>query len=310
MKANAIVRIVLFSLAILILGSILLGVLCFNMFIVDGKVHLDTGMDSVEHVGAATTESFSAQIANLDIEWVAGSIIIQTDNDISEIKVEEIAPIESNYQMVCQQYGQTLKVQYCNESQKYSFLGINDNEAVSKELIITVPANWNCNNLEIDAAATEVTVSGQSINKLDFDGASGKFTLENCNIVDLDIDTASGDVEFNGILKSLDFDAASAKFHGEFHQVPNQMDLDAMSGDLTLVLPEYSGFYLELDALSGSFDSDFDFHTMGAHYECGDSACRIKVSALSGDVSILKGVSSSQFSTGSTEHHPEDDKHH
>lgn len=306
MKANAIVRIVLFSLAILILGSILLGVLCFNMFIVDGKVHPDTGMDSVEHVGAATTESFSAQIANLDIEWVAGSIIIQTDNDISEIKVEEIAPIESNYQMVCQQYGQTLKVQYCNESQKYSFLGINDNEAVSKELIITVPANWNCNNLEIDAAATEVTVSGQSINKLDFDGASGKFTLENCNIVDLDIDTASGDVEFNGILKSLDFDAASAKFHGEFHQVPNQMDLDAMSGDLTLVLPEYSGFYLELDALSGSFDSDFDFHTMGAHYECGDSACRIKVSALSGDVSILKGVSNPQYA----EHHQEDDKHH
>ena len=298
MKTSAIVRIILLSLAILILTGILLGVLCFNMFIVDGIVHIDTGMNTVEPVGVATTESFSAQIRNLDIEWVAGSIIIQTNDAISEIQIEEISPVESDYQMVCQQYGQTLKIQYCNESQKYRLIGINDDDAVSKDLIITVPASWNCNTLEIDAAATEVTVSGQTINELDFDGASGKFTLENCKIVELDIDTASGDVEFSGILKSLDFDAASAKFHGEFHQVPNQLNLDAMSGDLTLVLPEYSGFYLELETLSGSFDSDFDFHTMGEHYECGDGACKIKVSAVSGDVSILKGVSTPQYAAG------------
>ena len=57
-----------------------------------------------------------------------------------------------------------------------------------------------------------------------------------------------------------------------------------------VVLPENSGFYLELDTVSGAFDSDFDFHTMGAHYECGDGACKIKVSGMSGDVSILKGI--------------------
>ena len=306
MKTSAIVRIILLSLAILILGGILLSVLCFNLFIADGKVHIDTDMNTVEPVGVATTDSFSAQITNLDIEWVAGSIIIQTDDTVSEIKIEETAPIGSDYQMVCQQYGQTLNIQYCNDSQKVRLIGINDNDAVSKDLIITVPANWNCNTLEVDAAATEVAVAGLTVNELDFDGASGKFILDNCKIVELDIDTASGDVEFTGTLKSLDFDAASATFHGEFHQVPNRLNLDAMSGDLTLVLPEYCGFYLELDALSGSFDSDFDCHTTGAHYECGDGACKIKVSALSGDVSILKGVPNPQYA----EHHPEDEQHH
>ena len=290
MKTSAIVRIILLSLAILILASILLGVLCFNMFVADGKVHIDTDMNTVEPVGVATTDSFSAQITNLDIEWVAGSIIIQTDDTISEIRIEETAPIESDYQMVCQQYGQTLKIQYCNDSQKVRLIGINENDAVSKDLIITVPANWNCNTLEIDAAATEVTVYSLQMNELDFDGASGKLTLDNCEIGVLDIDTTSGDVEFSGRLNELDFDAASARFEGEFLNVPHGINLEAISGDLTVVLPEHSGFYLELDTVSGSFDSDFDFHTTGAHYECGDSACKIKISAMSGDVSILKGT--------------------
>jgi len=289
MRTNAIIRIAAFSLAILILLGILLGALCFGIYLADGRVHIDTVQNNTEPLGISTADSYSAQISNLDIEWVAGSIIIQTDENLSEIKIEEFSPYESDYRTVCKQSGQTLKIQFCEESMRFPSFGIN--AEFSKDLIIRVPAGWNCNSIDIDAAATEVTVDGLQINELDFDGASGKFTLKNCDIVELDIDTASGDVEFTGILKTLDFDAASAKFHGEFYQTPNHLNLDAMSGDLTLVLPEYSGFYLELDTMSGAFYSDFDFHTTGAHYECGDSACKIKVSALSGDVEILKGVS-------------------
>ena len=287
MKTNAIVRIVLFSLAILILGSILLGVICFDMYILDGLIQI-TDHNTVEPVGMITTDLVSSQVRNIDIEWVAGTITIQEDENVTDIHIEEESTTGSEYQMVCKQSGQTLKIKYCEDLKGIGLIG--NNHYVSKNLIITVPTGWNCNNLEIDAAATDVTVHDLSINELDFDGASGTFVLENCDLVSLDIDTASGDVEFSGVLKDLDFDAASAKFHGEFYQVPNRLNLDAMSGDLTVILPEYSGFYLELDTMSGSFDSDFDFHTTGAHYECGDSACKIKISAISGDVSILKGI--------------------
>ena len=304
MKTNAIIRIILLSLALVLLVSILLGVLVFNMLIVDGSIHFQNEADTVEPLAVATAEAYDAQITNLDIEWVAGSITIQTSDTISEIQIEEVTPVASDYQMVCNQYGQTLKIQYCNESNKYRLIGINDNDADIKDLTITVPASWNCASLEIDAAATEVTVTGLSVNELDFDGASGKLILENCNIVDLDIDTASGDVEFSGNLNTLDFDAVSAKFHGEIHCIPEQLDLDAMSGDMTIVLPESCGFYMEKETMSGSFDSDFDFHTTGAHYECGDGACKIKINALSGDVCIYKGVSNH---SGDAWHHPETD---
>ena len=296
MKTSAIIRIVIFSLVIVLLSFVLLSVLDHNYYIESGRVHSyeEAGQLPTEGLMQINQHDITAQIQNIDIEWAAGSIIIQQSDSLSSIIIEESCPTYSEYETVIKQTGQTLKIKFSEESVKLS--GFSIDADISKDLIIRVPSSWNCNALEIDAAATDVTVDGLSINELDFDGASGRLTLENCNIVELDIDTASGDVEFTGILNDLDFDAASAKFYGEFYQVPNRLNLDAMSGDLTLVLPEYSGFYLEMETLSGSFDSDFDFHTMGAHYECGDGACKIKVNAMSGDVSILKGVSASQHS--------------
>ena len=99
-------------------------------------------------------------------------------------------------------------------------------------------------------------------------------------------------------MKTLDFDAASAKFYGEFYQMPNNLKLDAMSGDAELVLPSYAGFEMDFDSLSGSFESDFQFTTSGNSYKCGDCACKITVKTMSGDVSILKGVSNPQYAAG------------
>lgn len=290
MKSSAIVRIVLFSLAILILGGILLSAVCFNMYIVDGTIAFESH-SAAEEAPLLENEmqETSSQVCNLELEWVAGSITIQPDEHVHSIHVTEYTPSGSDYETVMQQSGQTLKIKFSKESVKLSGFSINAN--VSKDLVITVPADWNCNSIDIDAAAADVKIHDLKMNELDFDGASGKLILDNCDIVELDIDTASGDVDFSGTLNELDFDAASARFDGEFHNIPQKLNLDAMSGDMTLVLPENSGFSLELDSMSGSFDSDFDFHTMGAHYECGDSSCKIKVSALSGDVEILKGIS-------------------
>lgn len=290
MRTNAIIRIIIYSLVILILSGILISVLFFGLYVADGRVqshHSDEHIASIE--GVVTQEIFSNDIKNIEIEWVAGSITIQPSTTANDIQITESFGRDVSQTMVCRQSGQTLKIQFSEESMKFPSFGINVD--YSKDLVITVPENWIGNSLEIDAASTEVEVHDLNINELDFDGASGRLTLDNCEIVELDIDTASGDVEFTGILKELDFDAASAKFEGEFFQIPNHLNLDTMSGDLTIVLPEYCGFELTLDTMSGSFDSDFEFNTMGATYKVGDGACKIKVSAMSGDVSILKGIS-------------------
>ena len=75
MKTSAIIRIVIFSLVIVLLSFILMSVLDYNYYIESGRVH------SYEEVGQMPTESLmqinqhdiSTQIRNIEIEWVAGS---------------------------------------------------------------------------------------------------------------------------------------------------------------------------------------------------------------------------------------------
>ena len=308
MKANAIVRIVLFSLAILILLGILGSVMLARTFLIDvresGVVEVINEVLSVDESGniridgnGRSGEYDAAQIHDLKIEWVAGNIIIQPA-DTNTVHFEESAVSDSDYQMVVKRSGDKLTLKFCEESIMNWGVGVSINSNLKKDLVVTVPRDWTCDTLEIDTASARVEISDLQLNEVDFDGASGLLVLDNCDIVELDIDTASGDVEFSGVLKDLDFDAASAKFEGDFYQVPNRLDLDAMSGDMTITLPDYCGFEVDHDSMSGSFESDFQFSTNGKLYQCGDGACKITVSSMSGDIKILKGVHHPETSAG------------
>jgi DUF4097 and DUF4098 domain-containing protein YvlB len=298
MKTNAIVRIVLFSLAIMVLLGILSSVLLFRGFMADMKdsgimeavseVFSHEGTDELRIDGTGYQTEFDAtQIRNLEIDWVAGTIIIQRGNT-NTIRVEESAVSDGKYQMITRCSGDKLILKFCEENVAIWGFSSNIEENLSKDLIITVPADWVCDNLEIDTASARVEVCDLRIDEVDFDGASGYCFFENCEIEKLDIDTASGDVEFSGSLQKLDFDAASAKFTGTFMNIPRSLDLDAMSGDMYIELPEQCGFEVNHDSMSGVFESDFQFTANGSNYKCGDGACKIAVSSMSGDIKIMK----------------------
>lgn len=287
MKASAIIRIIAFSLAIILLSFILLSVIDYNYYLENGRVHSYEDFEIEQPIDMIQQDVISSQVKNIEIEWVSGNVTIRSDPTAQGILVTEHYSSGSEYRMVMKQSGQTLKIQFSEDSIKLSSFGVNVD--VNKDLFIAVPSDWSANSIEIDAAAAEVNIHDLSINELDFDGASGNLILDNCNITELDIDTASGDVEFIGDLEKLDFDAASAEFYGEFHNIPRSLNMDSMSGDLKIVLPEDSGFELQLDAMSDSFDTDFTIGTVDDLYICGNGECKIKVSALSSNVSILKG---------------------
>ena len=300
MKTNAIIRIVCFSLGILILLAIMGSVLMAQRFFFDIKesglltvvdqILMVDESDDIRIDGTGSSVDYdAAQIRDINIEWVSGAIIIQP-GDTQTIHIEESSVTDSDYQMVAKCSGDELTLKFCHENIANWGIGVNSNTNISKDLMITVPRDWICDTLEIDTASARVEISDLQFNEVNFDGASGKFLLNNCNIMDLDIDTASGDVEFSGILKDLDFDAASAKFDGEFYNVPNHLKLDTMSSDTKITLPEGSGFVVAHDSMSGSFQSDFQFTSSGNHYKCGNGSCQIDINSMSGDVHILKGT--------------------
>lgn len=304
MKRDALFRIVLYSVVILILLAILLlypfassakqdHALAATMVPVTEPLMPMT--DSTQETRVAIyfpyegeKSSFPAgEISEIEIEWVAGDILIQPGSS-DQITVDEDGNFDEKYTMVLKQQGKALKIAFCEESVG-NYFGISTRTDVSKDLTITVPVDWVCQSLELDVASAQVEVNDLTIRDVDFDGASGTCEFENCIVEEIDIDTASGDISFVGQLDTLDCDAASASVLAVLSNVPSRLDLDVMSGDLDITLPEDAGFSLRMDAMSDNFTSDFDTVLKNGNYVSGDGACRINLDALSGDVTIRKG---------------------
>lgn len=298
MKTNAIIRIVIFSLVILVLGSILVGGIAWRnrgfgwaYRLRQGTEEVSpTSSDSGEHHKKAENHDYtssaqraSGKIEELSIDWASGSITIQP-GDTDEILYEETGDFDSANAMVAKVSGSKLTIQYCKDGSFLSF-----GSSLHKDLTITVPRDWVCRELEMDVASADLDIRELTIQEFDFDGASGRCTLTDCTVGEMSLDTASGDVTFSGTLDTLDCDSASAKLQLELRNTPRSIDMDTASGSLTMVLPEDCGFTVSLDALSGRFSSDFATTTQNGHHIYGDGSCKINVSSMSGGVTIRKG---------------------
>lgn len=228
-------------------------------------------------------------ICEINIEWVVGDIYIAAVEGIDQIQISESHVDEDKYLMNVTEENGKLTIQFCRDG--FNGFGINLGTTLSKDLTICVPADWVCRELQLEVASANVTLEHMQIGNVDFDGASGTCDFVNCTVGDLDIDTASGDVTFFGSLTRLDFDAASASFNGNLTNCPSEIDMDGMSGDLELTLPQDCGFTVTMDGLSSHFSSDFAYETRNGNYICGDGRCRISVDGMSSDVYIHKAAS-------------------
>lgn len=230
----------------------------------------------------------ASQIRDIEIEWAAGSVVIQP-KDIDEIYIMEDGLTGDMEPMVWKVREDKLSIQYSkNTDHEFGFgLNLGGN---TKDLIIQVPFDWQCDSLEIDAASASLEVNDLTIRKMEFDGASGTCVFDNCTVTTLDLDTASGDVLFKGSLEQLECDAASANIILELSNVPKSLDLDTASGDLDVILPENAGFTVTLETLSGEFQSDFKTTNRNGSYVAGNGRCRIEVDGMSGSVNIRKGA--------------------
>jgi len=288
MRTNAIVRIVIWSIVIVLLVSILGAGLLYRHY----ARHIRESTPEATYIpepiasGNDASSSFDpAAVREIEIEWAAGTITICPDDDTDVIRVTEDNLQNEKYAMSCFLKDGELSIRFSKDDFR---LSIGDD--MQKNLTIQVPAGWACGSLEIDAASADLKVNSLTLENVDFDGASGVCAFENCVVGSMDVDTASGDIHFSGSLKTLDLDAASASFYGNLVTPPRRIDVDSMSGNLELTLPADAGFTARVEGLSSRFSSDFETVIQNGSYIHGDGSCSITVDAMSGDVTINKAT--------------------
>lgn len=285
MKTNAIIRILLYSLAIFLLLGILLTVLGV------GQLRFDLGTLSGEYItgdGAVDAD----QIRNIEIEWVSGDIDIRlAAGDSQQILFSESGYAGDNLRMVWEQKGDTLIIKYSQPTVNIGFISTPD-----KALQIDIPADWYCENLDITTVSGSVDVMQLKAAEIELENVSATCTLE-CSAQEVSITTVSGEIEYRGEVDTLECETVSADCSLMLDRAPRQLKLESVSGDMIVGLPENAGFTAKLDSVSGDIYTDFATSTHNGSQVYGDGSCQIGADTISGDIEIKRYESSSAKDT-------------
>jgi lia operon protein LiaG len=162
------------------------------------------------------------------------------------------------------------------------------------------------NNMSGDIDVSSITaetadfscMSGSvNINKLTADTnvstASGRIVAKELNSRITDIDAMSGRIELTGKLGDLDARTASGDMDITYTEFNNNIKLDAMSGSISITLPESAQFALKAKSTSGSVRCDFPISLQKneSHYlegKVGNGEKFVNITAVSGSVKIRK----------------------
>ena len=279
MKRNAIFRIILFSFLAVVLVGVLISGIALKKYQMPGIV-VRKSFDAPEVSG----NKFNAgEIDRLKIEWAAGSIVlVPVEGNKISITEELLGGDES---MVLKKDGSTLYVQYSEGAVGISF----GSGSLKKNLYITVPQDWECKELEIDAASATVQVENLTIEEVESSTASGTHIFTNCQVGTMKMETVSGDLNFTGTLEKLDFNGVSAQADVVVTNFPKSIDVETISGDLNITLPKECGFTVDKDTVSGRFSSELPTTEQNGKIVYADGHCEIEVEGVSASVHIRKG---------------------
>ena len=280
MKRNAIFRMILFGFLTVVLVGILISGIALKQYQVTGVVV----RESADVLAVGGYSSPAKEVDRLKIAWAAGKIVIvPTDQDDITVTEELLGGDKT---MVLKKDGSTLYVEYCEDNISLSFCSNNN---LKKNLYISVPQDWECKELEIDAASATVQVENLTIEEVESSTASGTHIFTNCQVEKLKMETVSGNLDFTGSLDKLDFNGVSAQANLVLSNQPKSIQLESVSGDLNLTLPEGCGFTVDKDTVSGRVSSELPTTEQNGKIVYADGHCEIEVEGVSASVHIRKG---------------------
>ncbi|MBO5170324.1 MAG: DUF4097 family beta strand repeat protein [Oscillospiraceae bacterium] len=249
-------------------------------------IHLNSGSEvSADNnfITESTVQnvSFDAkEVKKLHIEWVSGNVTLKTaDQHNITFRVDGDSALPFSYQLS----GNELDLRYPADNALWK------PARGSKNLTITVPQSWYARETNIDVVSAVVEVDGLSTEELKLDTTSGPINASGLCCDQIIASTVSGNVILEGTAEELKLDTTSGRCQAELDERVQEIELDSVSGELELILPESLGFEAEVDTVSGSFRSDIPTTASSKGvYTCGNGECGISVDTVSGSITIQK----------------------
>lgn len=221
-----------------------------------------------------TTVSIPADgIRNIEVNWISESLSFYVWDE-NEITLEVLDDLPLAYSVE----GDTLTV---------------GPEAAMTDtgsaLIITLPRALSerlLNELTISVTSAYVDLFEINASKLNLTTISGGCTVDGF-FDEVNIYTTSGDVFVYGSFAHGTFEAVSGGLYITADGMMRSCRVDAVSGSVSLTLPQNLGYTLAFDSVSGNLYADELDITSSADFTYGDGTAEIVVDTVSGDLSLM-----------------------
>lgn len=288
MKRSLIAQLVIWLVVIALLGAVLVAGIVLHsteggFFPFSWSIrHSDEMLLTPDSEDASTYTVDPAGLHGLEISWAAGSVELRL-SDGSEIRVSEPAGLAERKRLRCYVENGTLRIDFCKPQWMWG-------NVRGKPLLVELPEEFvqNLQEISVDLASADLQAQGLQARKLDVDSASGVMRLEDCRLEELSVDMASGDLTYTGqITGTFELDSASGDAELTLEAVPQRIETDTASGDVTVRLPADASFGGTFDSLSGKLRCEFAMIGSQDSFQCGQGASRFEFDSASGDVDIL-----------------------
>lgn len=273
-----------------------------------------------EEYSVGDTE-ISQRVEKIEIDWPSGNVNVVSHSENTLLLTEKTEDgISDDLRVHWWLEGTTLHVKFAASGAGMRLFG-----TWHKELTLTVPEALPFNDVVICAASAKINVSDLATETLSVSTASGDMDIScMANTIrlnsasgdikldqkdkadDISIDTASGKISANlsqadnvhfdsvsgkinvtaALIDSLSAKAVSGDIFCKLEVTPPECKLNAVSGKVTLIIPDDSDFTAKISTTSGDFESDFALKKNGNTYICGSGSANIDIKTTSGDVSI------------------------
>ena len=150
---------------------------------------------------------------------------------------------------------------------------------------------FDVKEIAIESASGSVTLNECIADKIKIESASGSTNLNNCTIGSVQIESASGSLHMSGKYEQLKLESASGSIRIE-NDIPFTKDssIEAVSGSVTLVIPEESEYKLRYESVSGRFSDELTGNSGGRTGSVvkGNGSVLLDIETVSGSIKILK----------------------
>ena len=229
-----------------------------------GDVTLGNSKDAKYYMMGGSTFAAS-DVSELNIDWVSGTVTIEAydGTEVAISETSEDALTDSTTMHYYLESDGTLNIRFGIPGMKSQGENLPD-----KNLLVRVPRTLRLDEVEMNGLGRSIQMDSVRCSTLEMNSVSRQITLNECEIKDIEVNSVSSNVE------------------ATFSKMPEDIELNNVSGSTVLYVPEDAGFTLEYNGLVSNFFSELPVARRGKKKVIGNGACEIECNSVSGELAI------------------------